>query len=103
MQMILWTAGLAVGSGGRASLTKLLALVLVGILLMSMVAPQPAYAQGGLLSGITGILNALNGAASALQNFIDNVMRPILQSINAASTAVQNLSLIHISEPTRPY
>ena len=68
-----------------------LALVLVGILLMGMVAPQPAYAQGGLLSGITGILNALNGAAAALQNFINNVMRPILQSISAASSAVQNI------------
>ena len=56
-----------------------------------MVAPQPAYAQGGLLSGITGILNGLNGAAAALQNFINNVMRPILQSISTASSAVQNI------------
>src|SRR6202795_2191773 len=72
-------------------LTKALALVLVGILLMGMVAPQPAYAQGGLLSGITGILSALNGAAAALQTFINNVMRPILQSISAAASAVQNI------------
>ena len=53
--------------------------------------PQPAYAQGGLLSGITGILSALNGATAALQNFINNVMRPILQSISTASSAVQNI------------
>jgi hypothetical protein len=43
------------------------------------------------LSGITGILNVLNGAASALQTFINNVMRPLLQSISAASSAVQNI------------
>src|SRR6202171_5647221 len=72
-------------------LTKALAVALVGILMVAMVAPQPAYAQGGLLSGITGILNALSGAASALQNFINNIMRPILQSISAASAAVQNI------------
>ena len=48
MQMMLWTAALAVGAIGRAGLTKLLALALVGILLMGMVAPQPAYAQGGV-------------------------------------------------------
>ena len=91
MQMMLWTAALAVGASGRAGLTKLLALALVGILLMGMVAPQPAYAQGGLLSGITGILNGLNGAATALQNFINNVMRPILESIRTASSMVQNI------------
>src|SRR5712671_2077208 len=72
-------------------LTKALAVALVSILMVVIVAPQPAYAQGGLLSGITGILSALNGATAALQNFIDNVMRPILQSISAASSAVQNI------------
>ena len=72
-------------------LTKALAVALVSILMVVMVAPQPVYAQGGLLSGITGILSALNGATAALQNFIDNVMRPILQSISAASAAVQNI------------
>ena len=61
-------------------LTKALAIALVSILMVAMVAPQPAYAQGGLLSGITGILNGLNGAAAALQNFINNVMRPILEA-----------------------
>lgn len=72
-------------------LTKALAIALVSILMVAIVAPQPALAQGGLLSGITGILNVLNGAASALQTFINNVMRPLLQSINAASSAVQNI------------
>ncbi len=72
-------------------LTKGLALLVVGILMIAMVAPQPALAQGGLLSGITGILNGLNGAAAALQNFINNVMRPILQSIRTTSSAVQNI------------
>ena len=72
-------------------LTKALAMALVGILMIAMVAPQPAYAQGGLLSGITGILNGLNGAAAALQNFINNVMRPILESIRTASAMVQNI------------
>ncbi|MEP7346663.1 MAG: hypothetical protein ABI877_15435, partial [Gemmatimonadaceae bacterium] len=64
---------------------------MVGILMIAMVAPQPAYAQGGLLSGITGILNGLNGATAALQNFINNVMRPILESIRTASAMVQNI------------
>ena len=72
-------------------LTKALAIAAVSILMIVMIAPQPAYAQGGLLSGITGILSGLNGAAAALQNFINNVMRPILQSISAASSAVQNI------------
>lgn len=72
-------------------LTKTLVLVLVGILMIAMVAPQPAYAQGGLLSGITGILNGLNGATAALQNFINNVMRPILEAVRTASAAIQNI------------
>lgn len=72
-------------------LTKVLAIALVSILMIVMVAPQPAYAQGGLLSGITGILSGLNGATAALQNFINNVMRPILQAISTASSAVQNI------------
>ena len=72
-------------------LTKALAIALVSILMIVMVAPQPALAQGGLLSGITGILSGLNGATAALQNFINNVMRPILQAISTASSAVQNI------------
>ncbi len=40
-------------------LTKVLAIALVSILMIVMVAPQPAYAQGGLLSDITGIRNVL--------------------------------------------
>ena len=72
-------------------LTKALAVALVSILMVVMVAPQPAYAQGGLLSGITGILSGLNGAAAALQNFINNIMRPILESIRTASSMVQNI------------
>ena len=72
-------------------LTKALAVAVVSILMIVMVAPQPALAQGGLLSGITGILSGLNGASAALENFINNVMRPILQSISAASTAAQNI------------
>ena len=91
MRMILWTAALAIGASGRARLTKLLALALVGILLMGMVAPQPAYAQGGLLSGIAGILNGLNTAMTALQTFINTVMKPILESIRNTSSLVQNI------------
>ena len=72
-------------------LTKALAVALVSILMVVMVTPQPVYAQGGLLSSITGILNVLNGAAAALQNFINNVMRPILQSISAAASGIQNI------------
>ena len=72
-------------------LTKLLVLALVGILMIGMVTPQPVYGQGGLLSGITGILNGLNGAAAALQNFVNNVMRPILESMRTASSAIQNI------------
>ena len=72
-------------------LTKALVVVLVGILMIAMVAPQPAYAQGGLLAGITGILNGLNGATVALQNFINNVMRPILEAMRTASAAIQNI------------
>ncbi len=91
MRMILWTAALAICASGSAGLTKVVALALVGILLISMVTPQPAYAQGALLSGITGILNGLSAATAALQTFINNVMRPILESIRNASSMVQNI------------
>lgn len=72
-------------------LIKAMAVVVVSILMVGMVVPQPAYAQGGLLSGITGILGGLNSAVTALQSFINNVMRPILESIRAASAAVQTI------------
>ena len=70
---------------------KLVALVVTSILLLGMLVPQPAHAQGGLLSGITGILNGLNNAVSSLQSFINNVMRPVLEAIRTAASAVQGI------------
>ncbi len=70
---------------------KLVACAVVCILLLGVMVPQPVYAQGGLFGGITGILNGLNGAAATLQNFINNVMKPILQSMNSASSAIQGI------------
>ena len=78
IQLILLGSAFGIAAGGRPVAMKCIAIVLTAILLVGLVAPQPAYAQGGLLTGITGILNGLNSATTALQNFINNVMRPML-------------------------
>ena len=91
IQLILLGSAFGIAAGGRPVAMKCIAIVLTAILLVGMVAPQPAYAQGGLLTGITGILNGLNSATTALQNFINNVMRPILESIRNAASAVQGI------------
>lgn len=75
---------------GRVGLLRLIAIAMIVIVLLGMVAPQPASAQGGLFSGLSGILNMVNSAATALQSFISNVMRPILESIRNAATMAQS-------------
>lgn len=72
-------------------MAKLIALALAAALMACVLTPQPALAQGGLLSGITGILDSLNSVVSAIQKFIDGVMRPLLESIRGAASAVQGI------------
>lgn len=75
---------------GRVGLLRLIAIAMLVIVLLGMVAPQPASAQGGLFAGLSGILSMVNSAATALQSFISTVMRPILESIRNAATMAQS-------------
>lgn len=77
--------------GARPDVTRCVAVGLVGLMLFSMmVAPQPAYGQFGL-GGLTNAFNLINQAMTAMQNFINNVMKPLLEGIQSAANALQGL------------
>lgn len=68
----------------KSTAVGLTVLLLVGLFCV----PQPAYGQFGGLSSAFGFVNQ---AVGALQNFINNVMRPLLDSIQTAAQAIQRL------------
>lgn len=68
----------------RAVAIGLTVVLLLGLLFV----PQPAYGQFGGLGAAFGFVNQ---AAGALQNFINDVMRPLLESIQTAAQAIQRL------------
>lgn len=65
------------------------------LIILSLVAPQPAEGQFGLLSGLIGIvtsgLNTLNNAMTTVNNTLRNVIGPVLQGINSAMSAAQQI------------
>lgn len=65
------------------------------LLVLSLVAPPPADAQFGFLSGLIGIINTglgtLNNAMTSINNTLRNVIGPILQGINSAMSAAQQI------------
>lgn len=62
---------------------KLIAVTLAGVMVLTLVVPQPAQAQGGILGAIQGVLNVING-----------VIKTALTSINNVRTAVNNLQQV---------
>ncbi len=69
--------------------------VIALLLLLALVAPQPAEGQFGFLSGLIGIvtsgLNTLNSVMTTVNNTLRNVIGPILQGINSAMSAAQQI------------
>ena len=65
------------------------------LVVLSLVAPHPAEGQFGFLSGLLGIitsgLNTLNGVMGTINNVLRNVIGPILQGINTALSAAQQI------------
>jgi len=57
----------------------IVAIVLVGVMALTLVSPTPAHAQGGVLTGIQAILSLING-----------VIKTALGAINTVRTAVNN-------------
>ncbi|MBX9601382.1 MAG: hypothetical protein K2X35_10265 [Bryobacteraceae bacterium] len=91
MSTILLLGAAALAATARPDATKVMAIGLIGVMLFTMMlAPQPAYGQFGL-GGITGAFNLINQAMTAMQNFINNVMKPLLEGIQSAANALQGL------------
>jgi hypothetical protein len=65
------------------------------LILLSLIAPPPAEGQFGLLSGLISIvtsgLNTLNNVMTSVNNTLRNVIGPILQGINSALSAAQQI------------
>lgn len=65
------------------------------LVLLSLFAPQPAEGQFGFIFGLINIvssgLNTLNGVMTTVNNTLRNVIGPILQGINTAMSAAQQL------------
>lgn len=65
------------------------------LILLSLLAPHPAEGQFGFISGLVGIvtsgLNTLNNVMTTVNNTLRNVIGPILQGINSAMSAAQQI------------
>ncbi len=65
------------------------------LLILSLMAPPPADAQFGFLTGLIGIINSglgtLNNVMTSINNTLRNVIGPILQQINTAMAAAQQI------------
>jgi hypothetical protein len=65
------------------------------LLVLSLLAPQPAEGQFGFLFGLINIvtsgLNTLNNVMTSVNNTLRNVIGPILQAINSAMAAAQQI------------
>src|SRR5688572_20701807 len=96
--ILLFAAGLLF-AGTWPNGARLLALGLTGLLVLGLVvAPQPAHGQlGNLLAGLTNAFNAANRAMSAMLNFFNTVMRPLLEGIQSAAQRLQSF-LVQLSE-----
>lgn len=89
MKLLLILAVVLLAGTERPAFIKGMAVVLAALLAVMLVMPQPATAQVNLLGGLNNALASLNNATRAIQDFINNVMRPILESIRSASSATQ--------------
>lgn len=71
--------------------TRVVALLLV----MALLAPQPAEAQFGFLTGLIGIvssgLGVVSNALGGVNTTLNNVIKPLLQGISNAITAAQQM------------
>ncbi len=71
--------------------TRVIALLLV----MALLAPQPAEAQFGFITGLIGIitngLGIVSNSLGAVNSTLNNVIKPILQGINTAITMAQQI------------
>jgi hypothetical protein len=65
------------------------------LILLSLLAPHPAEGQFGFISGLVGIvtsgLNTLNNVMTTVNNTLRNVIGPLLQGINSAMSAAQQI------------
>lgn len=65
------------------------------LLILSLMAPPPAAAQFNFLTGLIGIINSglgtLNNVMTSVNNTLRNVIGPILQQINTAMSAAQQI------------
>lgn len=71
--------------------TRVIALLLV----MALLAPQPAEAQFGFITGLIGIitngLGIVSNSLGAVNSTLNNVIKPILQGINTAISMAQQI------------
>lgn len=65
------------------------------LVLLSLIAPQPAEGQFGFLFGLINVvssgLSTLNNVMTSVNNTLRNVIGPILQGINSAISAAQQI------------
>ena len=66
------------------------------LIIMAMVAPQPANAQIGFITGLINIissgLSAVSGVLATVNSTLQNVIGPLLRSISGAMSAIQNIT-----------
>lgn len=74
--------------------TKLFAFGMVAVMLFGLLfVPLPAYGQFDVLTSAFGLVNQ---GVSGLQTFINNIMKPILETIQSAAQALQRfLNQLH--------
>jgi hypothetical protein len=83
------------GRGWKAVSSRRMQIIAL-LVVVALLVPQPANAQFGFLTGLIGIvsngLSSVSGVLSAVNTTLQNVIGPLLRTINSAMTAIQNIT-----------
>jgi hypothetical protein len=83
------------GRGWKAVSSRRMQIIAL-LMVVALLVPHPANAQFGFLTGLIGIisngLSSVSGVLSAVNTTLQNVIGPLLRTINSAMTAIQNIT-----------
>lgn len=83
------------GRGWKAVSSRRMQIIAL-LVVVALLVPHPANAQFGFLTGLIGIisngLSSVSGVLNAVNTTLQNVIGPLLRTINSAMTAIQNIT-----------
>ena len=84
-----------IGRGWKLAASRRMQIIAV-LVVIALLAPQPAHAQLGFITGLIGIvssgLSAVSGVLAAVNTTLQNVIGPLLSGISSAMSAIQSIT-----------